>query len=280
MSQSTCQRVVPAQAADVALCLFCDSPAVLAIADIWTDGNFLLETCCPSRLEQVSADMEEDPAWGRDLLRRLGAEELTGRRLRRINDGKGCHPMLDWQLEIRPVSFRTARAFVLQHHAHCPPPVTWRFGMSVWNGWQMIGVATVGNPVARAFNGRGIVEVNRLCVRRDVPALLRWNAASMLYGQCARTAERSGWQRIITYTREDENGTILRAAGWTEEGPAGGGGWHSTTRARANRNAFIRKVRWTRLLRPRVKQPVSHVTPALTAPLCIGDTVVPSMCSF
>ncbi|MGI4801950.1 MAG: XF1762 family protein [Janthinobacterium lividum] len=100
--------------------------------------------------------------------------------------------MLDWQLEIRPVSFRQARAFILQYHAYCPPPLGWCFGMSVWNGWQMIGVATVGNPVARAFNGCGVVEVSRLCMRRDVPALLRWNAASMLYGQCARSAERSG----------------------------------------------------------------------------------------
>ena len=263
-----------------ALCLFCNSPEVLAIADIWMDGNFLLETCCPSRLEQVSADMEDDPAWGRDLLCRLGAEALTGRRLRRVNDGKGCHPMLDWQLEIRPVSFSTARAFVLQYHVHCPPPVAWRFGMSVWNGSQMIGVATVGNPVARAFNRRGIVEVNRLCVRRDIPALLRWNAASMLYGRCARTAEQSGWHRIITYTREDEDGTSLRAAGWTEEGPAGGGGWHRAARARANRNAFIRKTRWSRMLRPRAERPPARVLPAPAMPFWIGDTGTRSMCSL
>lgn len=188
--------------------------------------------------------------------------------------------MLDCQLEIRPVSLRKARAFVRQYHAHCPPPVAWRFGISVWNGWQMIGVATVGNPVARAFNGRGVVEVSRLCVRRDIPALLRWNAASMLYGYCARTAERSGWQQIITYTRADEDGTSLRAAGWTEEGPAGGGGWHSAARARGNQNAFIRKVRWGRLLRPPVPRPIRHKLPVPAAPLYIGDIAAPSLCSF
>lgn len=262
-----------------ARCLFCGEMAVLEIADIWTDSDFLLETCCPAYLEQVTADMEDDPAWGRNLLRRLGAEVLTGHRLRRVNDGKGCHPMLDWQLEIRPVSFRAARTFVLQHHAHCLPPVGWRFGISVWNGYQMIGVATVGNPVARAFGGRGIIEVNRLCVRRDTPALLRWNAASMLYGQCARLAERSGWQRIITYTRADEDGVSLRAAGWTEEGPAGGGGWHNPARPRANRNAFIGKIRWTRLLRPPAKPPVSRPRVTSTVPLHIGDRTS-SVCSF
>ncbi len=69
-----------------------------------------------------------------------------------------------------------------------------------------------GNPVARAFMGRGIVEMNRLCVRRDVPAALRWNAASLLYGRAAREAERRGAQRIITYTRADETGVSLHAS--------------------------------------------------------------------
>ena len=94
----------------------------------------------------------------------------------------------------------------------------------MWNGQQLIGVATVGNPVDRSFNGHGIVEVNRLCVRRDTASLLRWNAASMLYGDAARAAERAGFSRIITYTRADEDGTSLRAAGWTNEGATGGGG--------------------------------------------------------
>lgn len=58
------------QAAEAAsaLCVLCGEPEMLAIADIWTDGNFLLETCCAGHLEQVSADMDDDPAWGRDLL--------------------------------------------------------------------------------------------------------------------------------------------------------------------------------------------------------------------
>ena len=61
-------------------------------------------------------------------------------------------------------------------------------------------------------------EVNRLCIRRDTAAALRWNAASMLYGWCAREAARQGWRKIITYTRVDEPGTSLRAAGWNQEG--------------------------------------------------------------
>jgi len=68
---------------DSSTCLLCGEPAELSIHDIWTDGNFQLSTCCAGLLEEVSADIDADPAWGRALLRHLGAEELTGHALRR-----------------------------------------------------------------------------------------------------------------------------------------------------------------------------------------------------
>ena len=141
-------------------------------------------------------------------------------------------------------------------------------------------MATVGNPVARALNGRGIVEVNRLCVRRDIASLLCWNAASMLYGAASRAAERAGFQSIITYTHETEDGASLRAAGWTRDGPAGGRSWHRPGRPRSNRNAFVPKVRWSRTLCPR---PASRPIPApmlAAAPLWIGDGVSGGLCSL
>jgi hypothetical protein len=115
----------------------------------------------------------------------------------------------------------------------------------------MLGTVIVGNPVAPAFNGRGTLEVNRLCIRRDLPRALAWNAASMLYGWSAREAERRGWSHIITYTRADEEGTSVRAAGWQQEATVRGRGWHSSRRYRSNTNAWIDKVRWGKPLRPR-----------------------------
>lgn len=90
----------------------------------------------------------------------------------------------------------------------------------------MLGVATLGRPVARAFNGRGIAEMARLCIRRDVAPLLRWNAASMLLGAGARSAEQAGFERVITYTLQNESGISLRAAGWVPESLIRGRGWH------------------------------------------------------
>ena len=56
------------------------------------------------------------------------------------------------------------------------------------------------------------------------------------------------WRKIITYTRVDEAGTSLRAAGWTQEGRVRGRGWHSERRARSNTNSWIDKIRWSREL--------------------------------
>lgn len=243
-------------------CAFCGEDAVLELAEAWPDHAFLLETCCLASHEAVCHGMADDPEWARGLLRRLGAEDLFGGgRLRRVADGGRGQMLLDWNLVVRPVAFAAAADFVRRHHAHCGAPTAWRFGASVANGPTLLGVAMVGNPVARAFNGRGVVEVNRLCLRRDAPRALAWNAASKLYGWAAAEARRRGFAKIITYTRADEAGTFLVAAGWAREAAVRGRGWHRAGgRARSDRNAWIDKVRWGRALSPPVRGPARHAT--------------------
>lgn len=236
-------------AMDAAPCLFCSEPEQVGVAEVWTDGTFLLHCCCEGLHEWVARCMTDDPAFARQLLQQAGIEDLTGHRLRRIADDGGSGLVLDYQLQHRPIGIPAARAFVARHHAHCGQPAVSRFAGAVFNGWHLIGVAMVGNPVARALNGRGILEVNRLCVRRDVPRALAWNAASMLYGWTAREAARRGWAKLITYTRADEKGTSLAAAGWVREAVVRGRGWHSRTRQRSNTNGWVDKVRWSRTLR-------------------------------
>ena len=239
-------------------CLFCAEPEKVELFEVWTDHTFMLETCCEGLYETLVQEMDDDLVWARELLRNLGIESFTGQRLRRLADDGCCGMVLDWQLQHRPVSFPAARSFVRRHHAHCNPPVTWRFGQSVFNGHTMLGVVMVGNPVAPALNGRGILEVNRLCIRRDLPRALAWNAASMLYGWGAREAERRGWTHIVTYTRADEDGTSLRAAGWVQESRVRGRGWHSSRRRRSNTNGWIDKIRWGKALRPKILSPKSE----------------------
>lgn len=258
-----CTWSSPSPSAPV-LCCFCGEPEVVELFEIW-GHEFMWETCCPSLHESLCQQVADDPAWGRELLRRIGAEAFTGHQLRRLADDDVGSLVLDWQLRVQPIAFRAACAFVRAHHTHCGPPVTARFSLSALNGATLLGVAMTGNPVARAFMGRGIVEVNRLCVRRDVPAALRWNAASLLLGRAAREAEHRGFQRIVTYIRSDEAGTSLRAAGWVPESTVRGRSWHSARRSRSNTNAHIDKVRWSRTLRPKQERPASCRKEASTA---------------
>ena len=244
-----------------AVCCWCGEPEVLEIADIWSGHEFMLEACCAGRHDQVVTDMADDPEWAVDLLRHLGAEALTGHRLRRLYDDRFSPPVLDFKLDVLPVSFAAMRAFVGRYHRHAAPPITWRFGAAIHNGWSRIGVLSVGNPVAPAYMNRGWVEVNRLCIRPDLAPQLVWNACSQLYGHAAREAERRGFNKIITYTRQDESGASLRAAGWQCEGPGGGGTWNTPARSRNTAEAFVPKLRWMRLLKPRVRK---CPTPAAT----------------
>lgn len=231
-------------------CLFCGEPEYAELFEV-CGHEFMIHTCCEGLHDQIVADMNDDPAWARDFVRSIGIEDVCGDSLRRVTDDGCAALILDWNLTFKPISAHSLRRFIERHHAHCGAPVTWRFHNAVFNGATLIGVAVVGNPVAPALMHRGIVEVNRLCVRRDVPAALRWNAASMLYGWCAREAEQRGWGKIITYTRADEPGTSLAAAGWEKEATIRARGWHSTRRSRSNRNSWIDKIRWSRTLAPR-----------------------------
>jgi hypothetical protein len=143
-------------------------------------------------------------------------------------------------LTIVPVDFADVRRFVELHHRHHPQPVGHKFSVAVADGDTIVGVASVGRPVARAYQDGWTLEVNRSCVV-DAP-----NANSMLYGACWRAAKALGWRRLITYTQATESGSSLRAAGWrvVAERPARKG-WDAPTRPRKLRgNENVPRTLW------------------------------------
>jgi hypothetical protein len=113
-------------------------------------------------------------------------------------------------LQIVPVSFRQAKAFIREHHRHHKEPAGMVFclGIATDNGATLVGVATVGRPVARAYQDGYTLEVNRTCTDGSK------NANSMLYGAAWRAAKAMGYRRLITYTEASESGSSLRAAGY------------------------------------------------------------------
>ena len=90
---------------------------------------------------------------------------------------------------------------------------------------KIVGVVTVGRPVARYSDNGWTLEVTRCCTDRTP------HVASMLYGAAWRAARALGYKRLITYTLKEEKGMSLIAAGWKLLGECrGGDGWKSRPR--------------------------------------------------
>ena len=113
-------------------------------------------------------------------------------------------------LRIRPISLAKAKAFIAEHHRHNKPPTGHKFSVACYDGWELVGVATAGRPIARHFDDGETLEVNRTCTNGYR------NANSMLYGAVWQAARAMGYLRCITYTQHDEPGTSLKAVGWVK----------------------------------------------------------------
>lgn len=227
-------------------CQWCGDAVLQEISECW-GHEFTIETCCEARHEYLVAELNADPKRAAEQLREMSFEALVGQRLRAVDASTGGL-MADYKLRVAPVAFRDAKAFVAAHHEHCRPPAGWRYGAACWNGPSLVGVVMVGRPVARMIDSSQVVEVNRLCLDRNLPDALRHNASSMLYGHAAREAKRRGFSKIITYTLSSESGHSLVAAGWTVDGQTRGGGWNCPSRPRAANTPTEPKTRWARSL--------------------------------
>ncbi len=137
-------------------------------------------------------------------------------------------------LEITPIFFAEANAFVSAHHRHHKPVVCHVFSIAVSSENVVRGVAMVGRPVSRMLDNGWTLEVNRLCT--DGYA----NACSMLYGAAWRAAKALGYRRLITYTLPSEGGASLRASGWRLVGLRGGGNWNCASRPRIDTDVALR----------------------------------------
>lgn len=140
-----------------------------------------------------------------------------------------------------PVSRVEAQAFIARHHRHHEPSIGDIFRVALALGDELVAVAMIGRPVARALNDGTTAEVTRLCVaeRDDVK-----HAASALYAKCWRIAREMGYTRLITYTLHDETGVSLVAAGWRVVYQVRGRSWDTPSRRRVDRHPTSDKTLW------------------------------------
>lgn len=142
------------------------------------------------------------------------------------------------RLSLQPIDFKEAREFVNRFHRHHPPAQGWKFGIAVNNGEQLVGVITIGRPVARAFDDGWTVEATRCCTDGTE------HVASKLYAAAWRSARAMGYRRLITYTLKSEAGTSLRAAGYRTVHAVRGRSWDTPTRRRLDRHPTDDKLLW------------------------------------
>lgn len=127
-----------------------------------------------------------------------------------------------------PLSLKEANAYIEKNHRHHQPLKVdkYRVGCVDEEG-KLIGVVQVNRPVSRFLDDGKTLEVVRCCTEGEK------NVCSFLYSRAARIAKELGYDHIITYILDTEDGTSLTASGWSiEKEGAGGGSWDRPSRPR------------------------------------------------
>jgi antitoxin (DNA-binding transcriptional repressor) of toxin-antitoxin stability system len=125
-------------------------------------------------------------------------------------------------MKIVPVELKEANAFIDSLHRHHKPVQGHRFSIGVEKDGTLVGVATIGRPVARLTPAKEVLEVTRLCTNGTK------NACSSLYSAAARIGKEMGYKKIQSFILDTENGSSLKASGWVFESVSPGGQWKHT----------------------------------------------------
>jgi hypothetical protein len=103
-------------------------------------------------------------------------------------------------MELQPIRYKEACDFIWQHaHQHVPEQ-GWKFGIAVNDGEKIVGVITVGKPVARYKDDGWTLEVTHCCT--DGTKNVRYK----LYESALKATKAMGYKRLITYTLISESG--------------------------------------------------------------------------
>jgi len=144
-------------------------------------------------------------------------------------------------MRVRPISLNAARDWIAATHRHLRRPVTgWLFGVEILHDNERVGVACAGRPASRMLQDGETCEITRVAVLEG-----HRNACSFAYGALRRAAAALGYRRVVTYTLEHEPGSSLRAAGFRDDGPAGGGEADRPSRPRNAVEQSGPKRRWS-----------------------------------
>lgn len=152
-----------------------------------------------------------------------------------------------------PMELKDANAYVAKYHRHHAPVSRDKWRLGCMADGELVGVIQVGKPVSRELNDGFTLEVVRCCTNGME------NVCSFLYSRTARIAKEMGYRKIITYILQSEQGTSLKASGWTLEADnVGGGKWIRYDRENYEQMSLFetkgkypteKKQRWVKILK-------------------------------
>lgn len=141
-------------------------------------------------------------------------------------------------MKIIPITLKAANAFVDENHRHHSATAGCKFAIGLLENGMLQGVAICGRPVSRYLDDGRTLEICRCCTNG-----IR-NGCSMLYGACVRVAKAMGYDTVITYTLESEDGASLKASNFVYDGIAGKAQWTGKRSGRDKGVPKEMKKRW------------------------------------
>jgi antitoxin (DNA-binding transcriptional repressor) of toxin-antitoxin stability system len=146
-------------------------------------------------------------------------------------------------MKIVPLELKEANAFIEKLHRHHKPVQGHRFSIGAKKDGVLVGVATIGRPVARLTPAKEVLEVTRLCTDGTK------NACSALYSAAARIGKELGYKKIQSFILDSENGSSLKASGWFFDGISQGGQWkHTDGKPRRTDQPTCQKHKYVKIL--------------------------------
>lgn len=146
-------------------------------------------------------------------------------------------------LKAVPIELKQANAFVDKLHRHHDSVYRDKFRIGCEMDGKLVGIVQIARPVSRMLDDGKTCEVVRLCTDGTK------NVCSFLYSRAARIAKEMGYNKIITYILDSENGVSLIASGWHKEADTKGQNWSRPSRPRSTTAPTCNKQRWAKELK-------------------------------
>ncbi len=128
-------------------------------------------------------------------------------------------------IRLYPLTKKQGDKMIRDWHSHHKPTQGWKFGIGARLATgEDLGCVIVGRPSAPALDTGLTWEVTRLCCRGGGQDK---NLASMLLAAAVNASVPQGIRHMVSYTRQDEDGTCYKAQGWARVAEVVGKGWTS-----------------------------------------------------